>query len=123
MLEDAEHDPCPCVQACLAAEIECPDEISWHGFGPRILDLPAHNVDFVSVLTDEFRDKSLTHSHSPLGGETPVEDVRDGAAAAGREEGFEANDFLPDPFGLGRRAGKGSQWRRRAPVAGRVLSE
>src|SRR5436309_13336307 len=123
MLEDAEHDPRPSIQGGFAGEIERPDEILRHGAGPGAPDVFAHNLDFISVLADQLRDEGLAHRHAALRREAPVEDVRDGAAAGEREEGFEANDFPPDPFGLGRRAGKGSRWRPRAPVAERLLSE
>src|SRR5882762_9890379 len=99
-----EDESRPSVQHSFAAEVESPDEVPWQGFGPRILDLPAHNVDFISVLADELRDEGLAHRRSPLRRETPVEGVRDAPAAGLRHEGLQADDFLPDSGGLRWRA-------------------
>ncbi len=120
VLEDAEHESRSSIQRGFPGEIECPDEVPWHGFGPRILDLPAHNVDFVSVLAEELRDEGFAHCHAPLRREAPVEAVRDGAAAGLRHESLQADDFLPDPGRLRWCAGKGGWRRGNAPVAKRA---
>ena len=54
------------------------------------------------VLADDFGDEGLADGHFALGRKAPVEAVRDDSAGPrAREERFEADDFPPDPGGLG----------------------
>jgi|CXWL01.1.fsa_nt_gi YD repeat-containing protein len=49
----------------------------------------------------QIRNIGLTHGHLSPTGPAPIEMVRKGAAPRLGHDGFEANDFVADPFGLG----------------------
>ena len=65
-----------------------------------VLKITAQNLDFVFVSLQDLMNKSLPDSDFVGGSETTIADASDAAASGLRHEGFEADDFVLEPFGF-----------------------
>ena len=84
----------------LAGEIHAPDkvtrDIDWFGvFKPA-----TQYLDFIVMPLQGLMDEGLANGDLAGSNKPAVADVRDGAASGVGHEGFEANDFVLEPFRL-----------------------
>ena len=117
VIEQAEHGMELPAGIGLAREVQSPDEVSRDWLGPGVLDPAALCVDLIAMIANDLADEGSAHCHVALAGKAPVEERFDDAASAGvRHQGFEADDFLPDPFRLAPRTPHGTSLRWTSPI-------
>ncbi len=83
-------------------QVERPNDIRWHRLGFLVLELAADRSQLVLALPQHGGDEGLADGHvSPMLVQV-VEDDRYLSTSVQRHQGFEAQDFLVDPWWLGR---------------------
>ena len=84
-----------------------------------MLQCPPQTQDGVLLSSERVCDVGLADGHVAALGKTTVEAVGNHPAAGLRHEGFEANDFLAHPLGLGMgtEAPNGVTYSTRPPIA------
>lgn len=104
VFQDRKNQTRAAIERRFARQIEPPDEVARHGLGLGALDLPAYDVDFVAMCSDDLRDEGLADGHLSPPGKAATEAVGNLAAAGMRHQGFQANSLPLDPRRFGRRA-------------------
>ncbi len=87
------------------SEVERLDDVWRHRLRPPVLELAANRGQLVLALPQHSGDEGLADSHVSSMLVQVVEDDGDLSASMERHQGFEAQDFLVDPWRFGRGAG------------------